>query len=144
MSKVPRISEVMDKTFVTLKEDMDVYKAIDVLLVKKVTSAVVVDDYDRILGILSEKDCLNLLTKGQYYSLPSAKVSDFMTKKVVTSSPSMDVFEAAKIFLEHFFRRLVIADEDNKIVGQITRRDLLKVIRQLKKEEKKTTKAPIM
>lgn len=144
MSKIPRISEVMDKTFVTIKKDMDVYKAIDVLLEKQITSAVVVDDYDRILGILSEKDCLSLLTKGHYHGLPSARVSDFMTDKVVTSKASIDVFEAADIFLKHFFRRLVIADEDGKMVGQITRRDLLKVIRQLKKEEKKTTKAPIM
>lgn len=143
MANVPRISEVMDKTYVTLKADMDVYKAIDILLVKKVTSAVVVDDFDRIVGILSEKDCLNLLTKGHYYSLPSARVADFMTKNVVTSRPTIDILEAAKIFQEHFFRRLVIADEDGKMVGQITRRDLLKVIRQLKKEEKKT-KAPIM
>jgi len=144
MSKIPLISQVMDKTFVTLKKDMDVYKAIDVLLNKAITSAVVVDDYDRIVGILSERDCLNLLTKGAYHGLPSAKVSDFMTKKVVTSSPLIDVFEAANIFLKHFFRRLVIADEDNKMVGQITRRDLLKVIRQLKKAQTKTKKAPIM
>lgn len=144
MTKIPRISQVMDKTFVTLRKDMDVYKAIDILLDKNITSAVVVDDYDRIVGILSERDCLNLLTKGQYFALPSAKVSDFMTQKVVTSNPSIDVFEAADIFLKHFFRRLVIADEDNKMVGQITRRDLLKVIRQLKKEESKTIKAPIL
>lgn len=143
MPKVPLISQVMDKTFVTLKEAMDVYKAIDVLLNKQVTSAVVVDDYDRIVGILSEKDCLNLLTKGAYHGLPSAKVSDFMTKKVVTSSPNIDILEAANIFLKHFFRRLVIADEDHKMIGQITRRDLLRVIRKLKKEEK-THKAPIL
>lgn len=144
MSKVPLISEVMDKTFVTIKQDMDVYKAIDILLDKKITSAVVVDDFDHIVGILSEKDCLNLLTKGAYHGLPSAKVEDFMTKKVITSSASIDVFEAASIFLKHFFRRLVIADEDYKMIGQITRRDLLKVIRQLKKEEKQPTKAPIL
>ena len=69
MPKAPLISEIMDKTFVTLKADQDVYKAIDILLNKAITSAVVVDDYDRIVGILSEKDCLNLLTKGAYHNI---------------------------------------------------------------------------
>jgi len=143
MPKAPLISDVMDKTFVTLKADMDVYKAIDILLNKSITSAVVVDDFDRIVGILSEKDCLNLLTRGAYHGLPSAKVSDFMTNKVVTSRASIDIFEAASIFMKHFFRRLVIADEDNKMIGQITRRDLLKIIRKLKKQQT-TKKAPIL
>jgi predicted transcriptional regulator len=144
MSKIPQISEFMDKTFVRLNKDMDVYKAIDILLDRGVTSAVVTDPYDRIVGILSEKDCLGVLTKGVYHALPSANVSDFMTEKVVTTSAETDVFKVADIFQKHFFRRLVIADEDNKIVGQITRRDLLKVIRQWKRESKKTKKAPIM
>jgi len=143
MSKVPLINEVMDRTSITLSKDMDVYKAIDILLDKKITSAVVVDDYDRIVGILSEKDCLDILTKGQYHGLPSALVSDFMTKKVITSNPAINVFDAAVIFQEHFFRRLIIADEDNKMIGQITRRDLLRVIRKLRKEEQ-TNKAPIL
>ena len=66
-----------------------------------------------------------------------------MTDKVITSKASIDIFEAASIFLKHFFRRLVIADEENKMIGQITRRDLLKVIRKLKKAQA-TKKAPIL
>jgi predicted transcriptional regulator len=144
MAKIPVISEFMDKTFVTLKSDMDVYNAIDILLDRGITSAVVVDEHDRIAGILSEKDCMNLLTKGAYHSLPSGKVSDYMTKKVVTTSANTDVFIVADIFLKHFFRRLVIADEENRVIGQITRRDLLKVIREWKRAEKTTKKAPIL
>ena len=144
MAKIPIIEEFMDKTFVTLKKEMDVYKAIDILLDRGITSAVVVDDLDRVIGILSEKDCMNLLTKGAYYSLPGGRVEDFMTDKVVTTNPKTDVFEVANIFLKHFFRRLIITDEDNKMIGQITRRDLLKVIRQWKRREKETKKAPIL
>ena len=126
---LPAVNEFMDKTFVTLSPDMDVYKAIDVLLDKGLTSAVVVEDDRKIVGILSEKDCLNLLTKGEYHELPSGTVSDFMTKEVVTTPPTMDVFHVAELFLTHFFRRAVIADDNNRMVGQITRRDLLRVIK---------------
>ncbi len=144
MANLPTVEEFMDKTFVTLKKDMDVYHAVDILLDRGITSAVVVDDFNRIIGILSEKDCMTLLTKGHYHQLPSGKVSDFMTERVVTISGSTDIFKVADMFLKHFFRRLVVADEDNKMIGQITRRDLLKIIRLWRKEQKNIRKAPIL
>lgn len=103
-SNLPTVQDFMDKTFVTLQRDMDVYKAIDVLLTKGITSAVVTDDEMKIVGILSEKDCLTLLTKGEYHSLPSGRVSDFMTEHVVTIPPNTDIFSVADMFLKHFFQ----------------------------------------
>ncbi len=145
-SNLPTVQDFMDKTFVTLQRDMDVYKAIDVLLTKGITSAVVADAEMKIVGILSEKDCLTLLTKGEYHSLPSGRVSDFMTEHVVTIPPNTDVFSVADMFLKHFFRRLVVADQDGKMVGQITRRDLLKIIKAFKGQQKEKNKkiAPIL
>lgn len=145
-SNLPTVQDFMDKTFVTLQKDMDVYKAIDILLTKGLTSAVVTDDEMKIIGILSEKDCLTLLTKGEYHSLPSGKVSDFMSEYVVTIPPNTDIFSVADMFLKHFFRRLVVADEDGKMVGQITRRDLLKIIKAFKGQQKEKGKkiAPIL
>ncbi len=144
MKKLPIVDDFMDKTFVTLSPDMDVFNAIDTLIDSKVTSAVVVDEQNHIIGILSEKDCMTLLTKGAYHTLPSGKVSDFMTPKVVTIPANTDVFSAADMFLHHFFRRLVVADEENHMIGQITRRDLLRVIKQWKKETTQVNIAPIM
>ncbi|HGY54136.1 MAG TPA: CBS domain-containing protein [Caldithrix abyssi] len=146
MEELPKVNEFMDKTFITLRPDMDVYKAIDILLDKGVTSAVVTDDNNKIVGILSEKDVLILLTKDHYHQLPSGRVSDFMTKEVVTIPANTDIFTVAHMCFSHFFRRLVVADEEGRMVGQITRRDLLRVIKQFKKEEKRAPKkvAPIL
>lgn len=146
MPTLPLVKDFMDKTYVTLHKDTDVYKAIDILLDKGVTSAVVVDDNGRICGILSEKDCMTLLTKGEYHTLPSGKVCDYMTEHVVTISPSTDIFKVADMFLHHFFRRLVVADDENRMIGQITRRDLLRVIKRIKSQEKEKEKkvAPIL
>ncbi len=144
MSKIHKIKDYMDTTFVTLKPDTDVYNAIDTFLEKGITSAVVTDEQDKVVGILSEKDCLNLLTRGSYYQLPSAKVRDFMTQDVVCIPPYTDIFKVADMFLSHYFRRIIITDEDNRMVGHITRRDMLRIIKELKKEEKKTKKAPIL
>lgn len=146
MSNIPIVRDFMDKNFVKLHEDMDLYKAIDILLDKGITSAVVVDDRGQICGILSEKDCMTLLIKGEYHTLPSGKVSEFMTAHVVTIPDNTDIFTVADMFLKHFFRRLVVADEENRMIGQITRRDLLRVIKKFKTQEKTKEKkiAPIM
>ncbi len=146
MEELPKVEDFMDKTFITLKPDMDVYKAIDILLDKGVTSAAVTVEDNKIVGILSEKDVLILLTKDHYHQLPSGRVSDFMTKEVVSVLPSTDIFTVAHMCFSHFFRRLIVADEDGRMVGQITRRDLLRVIKRFKKEEKKAPKkvAPIL
>lgn len=144
MATINKVEEFMDKKFVSLYAEWDVYKAIDIFLEKEVTSSVVVNENMQVVGILSEKDCLKLLTKESYYQLPSGKVSDFMTKDVYCVPPYTDIFNVADIFIHQNFRRLIITDEDNKVVGQITRRDMLRIIKQLKLEEKDKKIAPIL
>ena len=127
----PHVRDFMDKSFITLKPDMDVYRAIEILLDSKITGAAVVDSKENLVGVLSEKDCLRTLVHGAYSSLPSGKVADYMTKDVVTIHPDLDIFTVADKFLKVTFRRLLVVQE-KKLVGQITRRDLLRVIRKLK------------
>ncbi len=145
MEKIYKVEDYMDKNFLTLEPDMDVYLAIDLLLEKGMTSAVVVDESEHVVGILSEKDCLRLIAGGSYHQLPSAKVKDFMTKDVFCIRPYMDIFKVADMFLEHYFRRIVITDDNKILKGQITRRDLLRIIKDLHAyQEKETKRAPIM
>jgi predicted transcriptional regulator len=131
MDVTPHVRDYMDKSFSTLSPEMDVYQAIDILLKKNITGAAVVDQKDMLLGILSEKDCLRTLVHGAYSELPSGVVADYMTKNVVTISPDMDIFSTADMFFTHVFRRLLVV-EKGKLVGQITRRDLLRVIQKIK------------
>jgi len=128
MHKIHKIEDYMDKTFVTLKKDMDVYQVIDIFMAKRITGAAVVDDDKKIVGILSEKDCLKLMTRGSYFELPGGKVKDFMTQEVFCIPPYTDVFKVADMFLQKYFRRIIITDDQKHVLGQITRRDLLRVI----------------
>ena len=128
---MPHVRDFMDKTFITLTPDMDVYRAIDILLKGSITGAAVVDYKENIVGVLSEKDCLRTLVHGAYSSLPSGKVSDYMSTKVETIHADLDIFTVADKFLNRPYRRLLVVDEDNKLIGQITRRDLLRAIQKL-------------
>jgi len=143
LSKIYKVEDYMDKTFLTLSADMDVYQAVDLLLDKVQTSAVVINEDNKVVGILSEKDCLKLLTGGSYFQLPGGKVKNFMTTEVFCIPPYTDIFQLADMFMKHYFRRIVITDPKNRVLGQITRRDLLRIIKELhKKSDPKI--APIM
>lgn len=144
--EVLKIENYMDKTFVTIDAEMDVYTAIQIMVDKGLTGAVVVDEDKVVVGILSEKDCLRLMTKGSYHEMPEGKVKDFMTTEVFCIPPYTDVFKTADLLLNNLFRRIPITDEQNVMLGQITRKDLLRVIRKIhdKQLDKGTKKAPIM
>jgi CBS domain-containing protein len=128
---MPNVRDFMDKSFITLTPDMDVYRAIDIMLKGDITGAAVVDSKERLVGVLSEKDCLRTLAHDAYSLLPSGKVSDFMTEKPETIYADLDIFTVADKFLNCSYRRLLVIDEDNRLVGQITRRDLLRAIQKL-------------
>jgi len=128
---MPHVRDFMDKTFIKLDPEMDVYNAIEIMLKSGITGAAVVDNKERLVGVLSEKDCLRTLVHGAYSLLPSGKVSDFMTKSVDTIHPDLDIFTVADKFLNCTYRRLLVVDKDNNLVGQITRRDLLRAIQKL-------------
>ncbi len=131
MNSLPKISEFMDQVVPTLGPDMQIMKAVDYLLRHKVTGAPVVDSNGRLLGIITETDLLKLLTQGiQGHSPNEATVADYMSTDVVTVPQTADIYYVAGIFLNNNFRRLPVV-EDGKIVGAITRYDLLRVVQTL-------------
>jgi CBS domain-containing protein len=110
-----------------LSPNTPILDAVDFLLEHHVTGAPVVDETGHILGMLSERDCLKLLAKGVDGEAPQGSVSDFMTTELVTISPDMNVYFVAGLFLTLTVRRLPVVD-DGKLVGAITRFDILRVI----------------
>ena len=121
----------MDRVVPTLGPDMPIMKAVDYLLRHRVTGAPVVDSDGKLLGIITETDLLKLLTQGiQGRSPAEATVADYMSTDVVTVPQTADIYYVAGIFLNNNFRRLPVV-EDGKIVGAITRYDLLRVVQAL-------------
>lgn len=117
----------MDRRVHTVTPKMPIREAIGFLLDQHVTGAPVVDDLGRIVGMLTERDCLRLITMGVEAEFPSGSVEEFMTTELTTVPPDMDIYFAAGLFLNHHFRRLPVV-EDDQLIGAITRFDLLRAI----------------
>jgi len=131
MKSLPKIGEFMDAVVPTLTPETQIMKAVDFLLRHRVTGAPVVNSEGRLMGIITETDLLKLVTEGIEGQPPTvATVAEYMTTDVVTVPPTVDIYYVVGIFLNNKFRRLPVV-EDGKIVGAITRFDLLRIIRTL-------------
>jgi CBS domain-containing protein len=128
MPKLPLVRDYMDRHVATLRPETSILDAVALLLEKRVTGAPVVDKSARLVGIVTEKDCLRLVAAGVAGDLPRGTVGSIMTVDPETIPPDMDVYFAAGLFLTRSFRRFPVV-EDGKLVGAITRFDILRVIR---------------
>lgn len=128
MARLPVIRDHMDRHVATLDPEMEILDAIGFLLEKRVTGAPVADKSGRLVGILTEKDCLRLVAAGVEGNVPRGSVANYMTANPETIPPNMDVYFAAGLFLKRDFRRFPVV-ENGKLVGTITRFDILRVIR---------------
>ncbi len=126
--QLPTVREFMDRYVDTLAPDTDIMEAVDFLLEKRITGAPVANAKGELVGILTEFDCLKLLTLGdEHHEAPRGKVKDFMTPKVQTIPPTMDIYYAAGLFMSVPFRRFPVVDK-GRIVGAITRFDILRAV----------------
>ncbi len=126
MSKeVTLVRDIMTTTLYTLKPDTPILAAISMLLKNRISGAPVIDNTGALVGILSEKDCLRIFANEAFFSQNAGgEVKEYMTKNVTTIDPDDEVFKVAEMFLKNHFRRLPVL-EDGKVVGQVSRRDIL-------------------
>ncbi|OMP32475.1 MULTISPECIES: CBS domain-containing protein [Mangrovimonas] len=128
-----RVRDYMSTTLITFKPEQSVEEVIKALIAHKISGGPVVNDNYELVGIISEGDCLKQISDSRYYNMPMAQdnVEKRMIKEVETIDGNMNVFDAAKKFLESKMRRFPIV-QDGKLVGQISQKDILKAALQLK------------
>ncbi|WP_075349583.1 CBS domain-containing protein [Algoriphagus marinus] len=126
------VKDHMSTKLITFKEDDTIEQVMEALTKKKISGAPVVDHSGALVGIISEVDCLREIIKGKYSNTPKfpAKVSEHMTKDVITLSPDLSLFDAAQKFLELRIRRFPVLKE-GKLVGQISLSDVIRAFPKL-------------
>ncbi len=121
-------ADIMTRSLVTLSPEDGIYQAIKVLLRRKISGAPVVDASGRLVGILSEKDCLRVLVGAALDGLPDGQVRNFMTAPVEAIRPDASLYDITHRFITRSYRRLPVVDDEGRVVGQVSRRDALSAI----------------
>ena len=118
--------DFMVKKLITLDPEMDVHEAIQLLVRNRISGAPVVGPGWEYLGVFSERCSMQVLLDAAYEQLPSNKVSAFMDAEAQTIDDDTQLLSIAQVFLLTNYRRLPVLDADGKLVGQVSRRDVLK------------------
>lgn len=125
-----QVRNYMTSKLITLKPEMEVMAAINQLVKNRISGAPVVDQNGNLVGMLSEMDCLNVGLIAAEDTCVAGPVSQFMKTGVIAVSPDDSLTHIANLFLTKPFRRYPVM-EDGKLVGQISRSDVLKAINSL-------------
>lgn len=143
--------EIMNKKVITIKKDASINELSELLVNNKISGVPVLDENGSLAGIVSEGDIIvqnSDLHFPRYFKLLDAiiyleslnkfkrslqkhlatKVEDIMTVKVKTAGEDTPINEIADIMLDSRVNRLPVMDKNNKLVGIITRADILKSI----------------
>jgi len=136
--KVLTARDIMTATGITVNPEMSVFAAIPILIKNNLTGCPVTDPDGTLLGILSELDCMKVIVSDAFYaddySNSDILVSRYMTTECLSITADMGIFRIANIFFEHTLRRIPVV-EDNRLIGQITRSDVLKGIQMMRKSK---------
>jgi CBS domain-containing protein len=143
MVRVPTAADIMSSSVFSIHPEEDIYEAIDRLISRHLPGAPVVDGDMNLVGIVTEKDCLRVLSTCAYGELRTGTVADFMSPANLTVSPHMDLFTVAQLFLSCHFVALPVL-EGGKLIGRITRRDMLKGIQQFQRRVDRDYEAAAM
>ena len=117
--------DFMVTKLITLDPNMDVFEAVQKLLKHRISGAPVVDANGDYLGVFSEKSSMQVILDGTYEQLPSNEVRMFMNAEAMTIAPDTQLLSIAQVFLLTPNRRLPVL-EGRRLVGQVSRRDVLR------------------
>jgi predicted transcriptional regulator len=124
------VKDYMAGNVVTFKPDTNILDAVRVLVDRRISGAPVIDKRGNIVGMLSEKDCMEVMLRAAYFEEAGGKVADYMSHGARTVNMEDSLVDVAKMFVKDAFRRYPVV-RDNVLVGQISRGDVLRALEKL-------------
>ncbi len=124
-----KVEHFMHPQAVTFTKDMSLSVALDKVIKSGRMGGPVIDENKQVIGFLSEQDLLEKLVKVSYYCQDTHIVADCMYREVLSVSPNMSIIELAEMMKSNKPKVYPVIDDD-KLVGIISRADVLKALAQ--------------
>ena len=120
------VKDIMTTNLVLFTVEQSIHEVMNAFIKNKISGGPVVDDRGRLIGVISEADCMKEVSDSRYFNMPilDKTVGHFMSKEVETLPASMTLFDAASRFHQTSRRRFPVLD-NNKLVGQVSRKDIV-------------------
>lgn len=116
------VENIMRREVVAAFEDEPIIRAAHLMMEKNVRSVVIVDQENKVKGIITDTDVLSRgIGSCNLYETPIKKI---MTPDPMTASPTDNVLDIVKIMGEKKFRRMPVVDGEGKLIGIISIGDI--------------------
>jgi len=119
------VSHYMIAKSIAFKKDMTIQTAVEILLESEQIGGPVVDGGGRVIGWLSEQDCLAKMLEASYYHELAALVEDVMVDKAVTVQKEMSIIDIAQLMLRTAPKIYPVVDDEDHYIGLISRKKVL-------------------
>ena len=127
MKRSIKIQDYMQKDSLTLDSEMDVLRATQLLIKSDISGAPVLDRHGRLVGILTERDCMRVALQGYYHGEPGGLVKKHMSPDPEYVSPDKSILTVAEMFIKGRFQRYPVVD-NGRLVGVIARWDVMRAL----------------
>jgi CBS-domain-containing membrane protein len=140
------IERIMSKEVVTVTADTSLSDAAHLLVTHRISGLPVVDGAGKLIGLITEADFLRAMGLPSHHPSqtvwqtldamlfhrpdvrkPAGKVSDLMVRNVVAIGKMSTVHEAVAAMKTHNIKRVLICDDDNHVIGMVTRSNLVRL-----------------
>lgn len=138
-----RVDDVMSVNVAAVRADTPYREIVDLLTGRRISAVPVVDEDHRVVGVVSEGDLMHKVERGGHpdgrpmFEGPRGRAArikagadvarDLMTTPAVTTTGDTSIAEAARTMHRRGLKRLPVVDGEGRVVGMVTRGDLLKV-----------------
>jgi len=130
-TKYDPITKYMATDLITFTPDTEIFEAIDSMIENQISGAPVLNEKKELIGMISEKDCITVIIDSVYHNQPisKSKVAKYMTTNLKTVSVEADIVDVANEFLKKNYKRFPVVDDKGRLVGQVSRRDILRAVK---------------
>lgn len=99
---------------------------VHLLLKNKIMGAPVIDENKKVVGFVSEQDCIKASLQGSYYCDLKVIVDEVMAKEAECIGPDQSIVEVAEKMLSSRHKVYPVVDDQMTLLGSITRSDVLR------------------
>ena len=122
------VVDLMTTEVIAVSRDTGLREATRLMFRNRVSGLPITEPDGTLIGIITEADFLRLEVERQEGARDQvATVGEVMSIGVVTIRPEMEIYEAAKIMAVQEVKRLPVVDDDNRLLGVISRADIVSI-----------------
>lgn len=134
-----KAKDIMSKNIIFARPDETIKEVSLKMLKNKISGLPIIDNSGKIVGIISQTDIVKLSEKYNEKELEKLKVNEIIKRKrrLIVARENTSIKRLIKLMIKHDISRIPIVDKEYKVIGIVSKLDILKIFYKEEKEERK-------